>query len=221
MILAIDTSGSHCGVALWQDSLVGFLESDKKLKHNEILLSQIKYLLKQYDVINEIIDDIAVASGPGSFTGLRVGMAAAKGLCWSWKIPLIAISTLEGLVAALPKSINRALPLMPARANEVYWALFERDMSGWRRQCDDSVIDISALNDSFQGDVFLCGEGYEKHKADLDSLLKNRITKTAPSERNDPLVVSTARLAKKRLDVGVCDDLMQTEPIYCHPFPIK
>ncbi|HEX7343911.1 MAG TPA: tRNA (adenosine(37)-N6)-threonylcarbamoyltransferase complex dimerization subunit type 1 TsaB, partial [bacterium] len=91
MILALDTSGSRCGVALWSSDLIGHRESDSALRHNELLLHQIQALLAVYEVGRADLRAVAVSSGPGSFTGLRVGLAVAKGLCWSLRLPLICV----------------------------------------------------------------------------------------------------------------------------------
>jgi len=109
MILGIDTTGMDCSVAIWHEELIGVRTIEGGLRHNERLLSEIDTLLSAESIACDKLDAIAVSSGPGSFTGLRVGMATAKGLCIAWDIPFIAVPTLDGL----------------ARANEAYWTLFE------------------------------------------------------------------------------------------------
>lgn len=219
MILAIETSGSRCGVALWQDGLVGGAESEGGLKHNEILFGQIKSLMDQHKIKLDDLSVVAISSGPGSFTGLRVGMAAAKGLCWSLKLPLIAIPTLEGLGYSVPVMAGQILPVMPARGQEIYWSLFEYDRGGLKQLKDDALNDISDLGDICEGNVFLCGEGYAKHKIELDRVFSGRRIRISGKPRVDPLVVSVARLAAERFRNQEFDDLMKTEPRYCYPFP--
>ena len=221
MILSIDTSGSSCGVALWQDGLIGFRESKKALRHNEMLLDQIHELFGDCEIEHSKLTGVAVSAGPGSFTGLRVGMATAKGLCWSWKKPFITIPTLEGLAEAVHPSAKRILALMPARATEVYWAAFEHDTVQWKRQTDDQVSDIFQLSELIQDDVFLFGEGYTKHKAEIDRIFAGRIITLKDGEETEALAISTARLAAKRYNQKRFDDLMETEPLYCYAFPRK
>lgn len=219
MILAIDTSGENCGVALWRKELIGFRVVSEKLRHNEVLFTQIKSILTDFDVKVDSLSAVAVSSGPGSFTGLRVGMAAAKGLCWAWKLPFIAVPTLEGLAEAVPPRIKRVLALMPARATEVYWALFENVEGKWLRQTEDQVSDVSHLRDACRTEIFLFGEGYDKHRSLLDNLFAGQRITLYHGARVDALAVSTARLAENRFAEGRYDDLMETEPKYCYAFP--
>jgi tRNA threonylcarbamoyladenosine biosynthesis protein TsaB len=162
---------------------------------------------------------VAISSGPGSFTGLRVGMAAAKGLCRALNLPLIAVPTLEALAASVPPRLQRALPLLPARAREVYWRLFEHDGNRWNPVGDYTVRDVGKVNEVVKGSVFLCGEGYGRHRAELDVLFADRRLELAEPESLEPLVVSAARLAAERYSLEQFDDLIQTEPEYFYPFP--
>jgi len=221
LILALDTSGSRCGVALWEKNLLGYVESDSSLRHDEVLLGQIQELLEQHKINPQGLSAIAVSSGPGSFTGLRVGMATAKGLCWTWNLPLICVGTLEALAASVPARLGRTLTLMPARAREVYWRLHEHRAEGWVALGNCSASDISALPDAISGNVFLCGEGYQRHREDFDQLFGSRRLTLSANEMLEPLVVSTARLAARRLAAGQFDDLMRAEPEYHYPFPAK
>lgn len=221
MILAIDTSGNRCGTALWKDELLGFIESEGALRHNEVLIPQIETLLRKFAVESGLIQAIAVSSGPGSFTGLRVGMATAKGLCFSWKIPIIAIPTLDGLVESVRYPTDRVMPLMPARAKEVYWAIYIHANENWVRQGEEEVTPISGLNNLFSGNISLLGEGYTKHRDEIDAILDKRISPRIEMDQIDPLVVSTARLAARRFKKNNFDDMIQIEPRYCYSFPNK
>jgi tRNA threonylcarbamoyladenosine biosynthesis protein TsaB len=219
MILTLDTSGSRCGVALWADGLLGYTETLDNLRHNEVLFDRLGDLMDRHHAALSDLTAVAVSSGPGSFTGLRVGMAAAKGLCWSLKLPLIAVPTLEGWAASVPPRLERVVPLMPARAREIYWCRFEHDGVSWNQIGDYSVSEVGTLQTLVDGVVYLCGEGYDRHKAELDESFADRRLTLTESEFLEPLVVSTARLAAERFAVGRFDDLMKTEPEYFYPFP--
>lgn len=219
MILTIETSGLRCGVALWDGRLIDFTETVDNLRHNEVLFNRINTLLYRAHVAMKDLSAVAVSSGPGSFTGLRVGMAAAKGLCWTLKIPLIAVPTLEGLAASVPPHLKRVLPLMPARAREVYWCLYEYADGRWNRQGDYSVSDVAAVNEAVQGNVFLCGEGYNRHHAELEALFAGRRLILNEGDSLAPLVISTAQLAAQRFVQADFEDLMKAEPEYFYPFP--
>ncbi len=219
MILAIDTTGRNCGVALWDNDLVAHRLIASELRHSEILLNVVDKLLEENNVKSSSIKAIAVSSGPGSFTGLRVGMAAAKGLCYSWQIKFIAIPTLDALAESVPTQAKSVLTLMPARALEVHWALFKWSDNSWKRLSDNQIDDISGLAAKFEGEVFPVGEGYLKHKTTIDSVFENRLLVLPEDCKVSPLCVSTARLASQKIRMGQYSDLMNAEPEYCFKFP--
>jgi tRNA threonylcarbamoyladenosine biosynthesis protein TsaB len=213
----IDTSGRRCGTALWSEDLLGYLESESALRHNEILLDQIQRLLDQCAAAIKNLNAVAVCRGPGSFTGLRVGMATAKGLCWSLEIPLIGIPTLDAVAQSVRKTARRVLALVPARAHEVYWSLYERASEDWDFVSPCAVGNISTLATDISGDVFLCGEGYERHQELLDAAFAEQRL-TLPHALPEPLVIGAARLAAARFARGQFEDLMRCEPEYHYTF---
>ncbi len=221
MILALDTTGHDCGIALlWEDYFqMRIIEGG--LKHNEILLSEIDRLLADNAISGAKLSAVAVSSGPGSFTGLRVGMAAAKGLCMAWKIPFITVPTLDGLAASVSSEVGRVLTLMSARATEVYWAVFEWSASKWDRLTENQLDDISILNQKIDGEVFPVGEGYIKHQTEIDRIFKNTLIQNKQTIKVKPLVHSTAIIARTKFVNGQFDDIMESEPQYCYAFPRK
>ncbi len=218
MILALESSGNRCGAALWSSDWIGHLESDSALRHNELLLQHIQELLAVHKVGLANLRAVAVSSGPGSFTGLRVGLAVAKGLCWSLRLPLICVPTLEAYVHAIPSHVGRVLPLIFARADEVYWSLHEWEADAWTARTACRVSRIGALPDEISGKVLLCGEGYERHRDQLHILFGDRLMKIPGSDSLEPLIVSVARLAAVRFASSQFGDLFQAEPAYHYPF---
>ncbi|MCX6640015.1 MAG: tRNA (adenosine(37)-N6)-threonylcarbamoyltransferase complex dimerization subunit type 1 TsaB [bacterium] len=221
MILVIETSGSSCGVALWDRQKVAARERLDQLRHNEILLEQVQDILQQCKIAGRDLGAIAVSIGPGSFTGLRVGLATAKGLCWSWKIPLITVPTLQAIAASLPISNGRITAVLPARAEEVYWAQFERQSGNLLQITSEKVSRVTDLPNLISGETFLLGEGYFKHEALLDSLFGDRLSRLPDGMRPIPLVESVAQLAFDNFLAGKFADLMKAEPFYCYEFPRK
>ncbi len=219
MILALDTSGTQCCTVLWDGEVVAQAQPEGQLRHNELLLFQMQRLLAESKVLPEQLQAVVVSSGPGSFTGLRVGMAVAKGLCWSWNLPLIAIPTLDGIAAGVPNRFPQVLALMPARAREVYWRLFQNRSGNWEPKGELSIGEIGSLGSMIAGAVFLCGEGYELHRAELDVFFTGRVLSLEPGETLPSLAVNTARLAEKRLKLGQVEDLKTCEPQYCYAYP--
>lgn len=128
-ILSIDTATETCSVAIHQDGkLVTYAELNIAKSHATQLLSMINSCLAQSGLVKETLDAIAVSAGPGSYTGLRIGLSTAKGLCFALSIPLIAVNTLESMAAGMSKIALPYLlcPMIDARRMEVYTALFDQ-----------------------------------------------------------------------------------------------
>jgi tRNA threonylcarbamoyladenosine biosynthesis protein TsaB len=120
---------------------------------------------------------VAVSAGPGSFTGLRVGMAAAKGFCFGWGVPLALVSTLSGLASRVPGEGRTVCPVLDARKKQVYAALFRREGGTLSRLSPDMAIDPEALLDRLPGGkVTLCGDALGRYAALFRGRLGDRMT---------------------------------------------
>ena len=125
-ILGLDSSGLVAGVAVVEDDvLLAEYTTDYKKTHSQTLLPMLDELRGMIELDMNTLDAIAVASGPGSFTGLRIGSATAKGLGLALKKPLVEVPTLEGLAYNLWGTSKLVCPLMDARRNQVYTAAYE------------------------------------------------------------------------------------------------
>ena len=125
-ILGLDSSGLVAGVAVVEDDvLLAEYTTDYKKTHSQTLLPMLDELRNMIELDLNTIDAIAVASGPGSFTGLRIGSAAAKGLGLALRKPIVEVPTLEGLAWNLWGTDQAVCPLMDARRNQVYTAVYE------------------------------------------------------------------------------------------------
>ncbi|HVP90116.1 MAG TPA: tRNA (adenosine(37)-N6)-threonylcarbamoyltransferase complex dimerization subunit type 1 TsaB [Terriglobales bacterium] len=127
IVLAVDTTTPNGSVALLRDSeLAGELDVESRSTHSARLLRSIDFLLAALDLDVRAVDAYAVAAGPGSFTGIRIGLAAVKGLAFASGRPAVAVSTLEALAAKIAAPpVRLACPLLDAKKGEVYAALFE------------------------------------------------------------------------------------------------
>ncbi len=172
LILALDTSATTATVALLEDGVsVGAFHIYNKLTHSEKLLPMIDALLSFVKKTIDDIDLIAVCSGPGSFTGVRIGVSCVKGLAFSKNIPIASVSTLEALahnfLLFAPQKDERVIicPCMDARRDELYSAIFSFDGENIVRLCDDMAISCEDLLLKLQQDgakVYLLGDGGEK-----------------------------------------------------------
>lgn len=125
-ILGIDSSGMVASVAVWEDGVLsGEYTTNYKKTHSQTLLPMLEELKKMIDLDLKTLDAIAIAAGPGSFTGLRIGAATAKGLGLALKTPLVEVPTLEGLAYNLVGASGLVCPIMDARRNQVYTGIYE------------------------------------------------------------------------------------------------
>jgi tRNA threonylcarbamoyladenosine biosynthesis protein TsaB len=148
MILAIDTSGQNLGLALAnQGRIVASLLLNPGLKHGEILQNCIAKFLNEAETKLSELSGLAVTMGPGSFTGLRIGLAAAKGYCYALNLPLAGLSTLEAGANAFANTPRPVVVIFDARRNEFYWATFNCSGDIPARLSGDSVGPMSDLKD--------------------------------------------------------------------------
>jgi len=126
LLLAFETSAKAASVALFRDGqMLGEQYQNSGLTHSQTLMVMAQELLKQCGVAPAQVQGVAVAAGPGSFTGVRIGVAAAKGFAWGAQLPLYGVSTLEAMALGLGLPSGLVCPVMDARRSQVYNALFE------------------------------------------------------------------------------------------------
>ncbi|HEX7343297.1 MAG TPA: hypothetical protein VF398_03475, partial [bacterium] len=118
----------------------------------------------------------------------------------------------------MPSHVGRVLALIPARADEVYWSLYEWEADAWAARTACRVNRIGDLLNEISGKVLLCGDGYERHRDQLHILFGDRLMKIPGSDSLEPLIVSVARLAAVRFASLQFEDLFQAEPAYHYPF---
>lgn len=166
-VLGLDSSGLVASVAVVENQiLLGEYTTDYKKTHSQTLLPMLEELRKMIDLDMKTVDAIAVAAGPGSFTGLRIGSATAKGLGLALKKPIAEIPTLEGLAWNLWGTDKLVCPLMDARRNQVYTGVYEFCGAGTDMELgtvlSQRAVDISGLleqlNDMGREVIFL-GDG--------------------------------------------------------------
>lgn len=175
-ILAIDSSGLVASVAVvTEEALLAEYTIHHKKTHSQTLLPMLEEVKKMIELDLSDVDAIAVASGPGSFTGLRIGSATAKGLGLALNKPLISVSTLEGLAYHFVGSKDVICPLMDARRNQVYTGIYQ--FEGNRIKCIESpcAVDIAQIiekiNELGKEAIFL-GDGIPVFKETLEKLVK-------------------------------------------------
>lgn len=162
-ILAIDTSAKAASADLLEDEkLLGEFYTHSGLTHSQTLMPMVEQLLSCCRVNLADIDVMALSAGPGSFTGLRIGIAAIKGLAFPDNTPCIGVSTPEAIAYGLLGFEGIVIPMMDARCGQVYTALFQGKDGCLTRLSEDEALPLSELKEKLKsctGPLWLCGDG--------------------------------------------------------------
>ena len=172
-ILAIDSSGLVASLAVLDESnLIAEYTVNYKKTHSQILLPMLEEIMKMTDLDLHTLDAIAIAGGPGSFTGLRIGSATVKGLGLALDKPIIHVPTLEGLAYNLYDAKGLVCPIMDARRNQVYTGIyrFEQDkLITVEQQCAIEIDELLAKLNTLQQEVIFLGDGVPVYQETIKS----------------------------------------------------
>lgn len=215
MILCIETATTNCSVALGKNGKLLALKEDysKSYSHAERLHTFIEEILKENEVQAKDLSAIAVSKGPGSYTGLRIGVSAAKGLCFALDLPLISVPTLKSFALQVKQEKDGfIIPLLDARRMEVYSAGFTSE----NRQVFDTRAEV-LTPDSFSkylenAAVTFIGNGVEKFRNICDHPNATFIEDKLPSAA-EMLILAEEKLQKKKFE-----DVAYFEPYYLKDF---
>jgi len=215
-ILLIETSSEFCSIALSKDGeLLAQAKSDEAFKHAEHLFLQLDSLCRKAQIPYNEIGAVAVSAGPGSYTGLRIGLSAAKGLCLAWDVPLIMISTLKIMAGAFfrkyPQHQGVCIPMIDARRMEVYYGVYDVLLTALSKEEAHELTSDSLRDWSDQNPAFI-GNGAEKFKA-LWASAVGRFDVAV-----DCAAADMAALAAEAYLNGDFADLAYSEPEYLKPF---
>jgi len=218
MILAIETATPRGSVALVAGGVVAeetVLPAGRQ--GSETLLSAVAGLLAARGVSPAGISCIAVSAGPGSFTGLRVGMAAAKGYCFGWGLPMALVPTLEALASRFPGERRVLCPVLDARKKEVYAALFRREGGALLRLCPDLAVPPEALIERLpEEEIVFCGDGLKSYGAMLRDRLGDRAAFVEGPE-GLPSAGAVGILGERIFLEGRSSDARSAVPAYIRP----
>lgn len=217
LILAIDSSTPVASVALANSTgIVAEYFLNTGYTHSEKLMPMIDNMMKEARVGIEQLEGIVVAKGPGSFTGLRIGMATAKTIAQVRHIPILGINTLEGLAYNCLPFSGIICPLLNARKQEVYTALFESDSKKLKQIGEYTALspkDLAEKINSFAKPVMLVGDGVLEYQSFWQEELKGNYF-FAPSSLLLPRSTSIGLLGRVRILKGEADDFINLKPFY-------
>ena len=216
-ILALDTTAKVASVAILDDERpLAIYNIDNGLTQSELVLPMIENMLKSLKLSFSDLELLSAAVGPGSFTGVRIGVSLIKGIAFGKKIPTVAVSTIEELCENIAPLSGILVPCMDARRNQVYNALFESDGEKVTRLTPDRAISISELAEElkrYEGkDIYLSGDGYQVAR---EGLIKYGVT----PQNTPPLLISenaysVGKIALRKFKAGEYSDDITLSPTY-------
>ncbi len=215
-ILCIETATTNCSVALSDSgSVIAFKEDyNKQYSHGERLHTYIQEVLEAAKYTWDQIDAIAISEGPGSYTGLRIGVSAAKGFCYAKNLPLIAIPTLESLARQVNIDAGFIVPMLDARRMEAYAVVLDTNYK-ILQEVAPTILEASSFSDYLdESPVYFIGNSNAKFKAICEHANAQFMADTLPS------ACDMAILAEQRFKANNFEDLAYFEPRYLKAFKI-
>lgn len=217
IILAFDSTAKAASVAVCDDDkLLALYNIDNGLTQSELLLPMAENMLKCLNLTLRDVGLLACAVGPGSFTGVRIGVALVKGMAFGRDIPCVDVSTLDELAENLAGLDGIIVPCMDARRRQVYTATYRGKGGELERLTEDRAIAISELAEELRSyadePIYLSGDGYEVAK---DGLLAAGISvKDTPALLITENAYSVAKIAKRKYDAGKYKTDLEIAPTY-------
>jgi tRNA threonylcarbamoyladenosine biosynthesis protein TsaB len=213
-ILCIETSTTNCSVSLSKKGETLVLKEDynNNYSHAERLHLFIEEVINEAKITTKDLSAIAISKGPGSYTGLRIGVSAAKGLCFALEIPLISVSTLEALADQIKINEGIIITMLDARRMEVYSAVFDKH-NNQIRETKAQVLDENSFKSYLnEGKVYFVGNGVQKSKEVITHENAFFIENKLPSSEN------MSKIAYDKYKKSDIEDVAYFEPFYLKDF---
>jgi len=218
-ILAIDTSTMLGGIAIMDDlNLIAESRLNVKSTHSERLMTEIEHCLKQSGLKISDIDVFAVAIGPGSFTGLRIGLSTAKGFSYATGKPIVSVPTLDALALNFPYSKYPVCTMLDARKKEVYAALFKWEDDGFTKLISEASVNPeefthNVLLSADYDKIIFAGEGAVIYKDKITEVMGEKAIFASP-ENMVPSPANVASLGMKKALLKEFSEPVTLIPIY-------
>lgn len=210
-ILAIDTSTTHSSCSVMEDNnIVGDFSINQSMSHNEILLVMVDEVLKKLNIDIEDIDLFVAVTGPGSFTGIRIGVTVVKALAMALNKPIVAVNTLEALSFGV-YSDKKKIPLIDARGERVYYGVYEGINN--KNIVAPALLTIDELLEEFsdKGEFVFVGDCVNLYK---DRILENKNFEITPACLNSCISRNACVIGKQKFESGDISDCFNLSPEY-------
>lgn len=213
--LAIDTSGKAAGIAILEDSKILYeIFINTGLNHSLVMLPELDKALHTLNIELKDLDLFVTTTGPGSFTGLRIGLSTLKGFALSQNKPLVGVSTLEALAHNICTEDLLICPIMNGPLDEIYTALYRyHARDGYQPVLEDRITDIPTLVQKIDGPVIFVGEGVNRWEAILYEQLQDD-ARFAPQDLNVCRTSIIAGMGLKRYQRQETADMVSLIPTY-------
>jgi tRNA threonylcarbamoyladenosine biosynthesis protein TsaB len=217
-ILAVDTSTASGSIAILDGArVIAEWTMLSSLTHNRLLLKRVDFLLNELGWSLEQVEGFAVTTGPGSFTGLRIGLTTVKTLAWATGKPFVGIPSLDALAAPLGFAAHPVCPLIDARKSEIYFAVYQPDGRGTvQRRSSFQVDSPQRIMEKITGPTIFCGDGW--------SLCEQLFLKelggwalVAPAPFHIIRAGLVGELARKKLQEQEEENPLTSAPLYVRP----
>ncbi len=216
-ILGIDSSGLVASAAIADEkNIIAEFTVNNKQTHSQTLLPMIEKVVDMSGIELEQIDAIAIAAGPGSFTGLRIGSATAKGIGLALKKPVVSVPTLDGLAYRVSVFDGIICPIMDARRNQVYTGIYKMDKGNLVCLSEQKAVDIHEIMEElekYDEKVIFLGDGVEVQRETIEKEFKKEYC-FAPIHLSKQSAAAVAVLGDIYFNQGKAEDAAEHKPIY-------
>lgn len=213
-ILGIETSTYSGSISVVEDSSVlGECLINIGPKHSETIVSSIDWLLKEIQIDKKGLDAVAVSKGPGSFTSLRIGISVAKGIAYCLGIKVLGVSSLEILASNVYTRDSVVCPVIDAKREEVYSALYRYENQSLKKLVEESIFSVDELCMKIEQPSIFLGDGALLYKDKFSKKLGN-LSVFAPNSLNLPRASNCALIGVSKIEDGFEDDVFEIVPEY-------
>ena len=214
-ILGLDTSGGVCSVGIMEaGEMIAQAVVNDKNTHSVNLMPLVDKVLSESGLLPKDVDAYAVNVGPGSFTGIRIGVTTVMGLAMQDETPCVAVNTLESLAYNALGYTGHVCAMVDARRAESYWALFYVDKNGVRREMEDGAEKVEEILKKLpNGEICFVGDGAVQNKALIEEILGAN-AQFLTEELMRPIASSVLKAAEQKVKTGETTTVFNLEPYY-------